>query len=76
MKQFIYVLSGKSFRTKKEKELIKLDKQQAKVEVTYQKSDRRGKIESCIGEGKSFLVNEIKLKKLSELLRKYIYSSI
>lgn len=69
------MLFGKSFRTKKEKELIKLEKEQTKVEIHYQKSDREGKVEAQIGEGKAFLVNGIKLKKLSELLRKFIYSS-
>lgn len=63
---------GKSFRTKKEKELIQLEKEQTKVEIMYQKSDREAKIQAEIREGKSFFVNGIKIKKLSELLRKSI----
>ena len=75
MKQFTCALFGKSFRTKKEKELIRLEKEQTKVEIHYQKSDRDGKIQASIGDGKAFLLNGIKIKKLSELLRKFIYCS-
>ena len=75
MKQFTCAPFGKSFRTKKEKELIQIEKEHTKVQIHYQKSDRDGKIEAQLGEGKAFLLNGIKLKKLSELLRKLIYSS-
>ena len=59
---------GKSFRTKKERELINLEKGNASIEVNFQKSDRDGKIELYIGEGKKFKVNGVKINKLSELL--------
>jgi len=55
---------GKSFRTKKEKELIQLEKESTRVEIEYQKSDRDGKIKAEIGEGKSFAVNRNKNKKI------------
>ena len=59
---------GKSFRTKKDKEMIKLNEQIAVVEVEYEKSDRDGKIKIEIGNKKNIYLNGIKIKKLSELL--------
>lgn len=59
---------GKSFRSKKEKELIKLDKNDAKIEIEYNKSDRKGKIEYILSDKKQIIVNGIKINKLSELL--------
>ena len=65
----IYIASmGKSFRTKKDKELIKLEKQKSFIEVEYEKIDRNGKIKIEIGEKKNIFVNGVKLKKLSEIL--------
>ena len=37
---------GKSFRAKKDKELIKLGENNAKVEIQYKKSDRQVKIKN------------------------------
>ena len=59
---------GKSFRTNKEKELIKLGKENANVIIEYEKKDRDGKISISISDKKQILVNGIKIKKLSELL--------
>ena len=59
---------GKSFRTKKEKEMIKFNEQSAIVEIFYQKKDREGKVKIEIGNKKQISINGIKLKKLSELL--------
>lgn len=59
---------GKSFRTNKDKEMIKLNEQNAVVEVEYEKSDRDGKIKIEIGNKKNIYLNGIKIKKLSELL--------
>ena len=59
---------GKSFRAKKDKEMIKLNEQNALVEVEYEKSDRDGKIKIEIGNKKNIYLNGIKIKKLSELL--------
>lgn len=59
---------GKSFRTNKEKELIKLGKDNANVIIEYEKKDRDGKILISISDKKQILVNGIKIKKLSELL--------
>lgn len=59
---------GKSFRAKKDKELISLGKNMAKIEIVYQKSDREGKIEIHIADKKEIFHNGIKVRKLSELL--------
>ena len=65
----IYIATmGKSFRTKKDKELNKLEKQKSFIEVEYEKIDRNGKIKIEIGEKKNIFVNGVKLKKLSEIL--------
>ena len=59
---------GKSFRTTKEKEMIKFNEDKALVEILYQKKDRDGKIKIEIGNKKQINLNGIKIKKLSELL--------
>ena len=59
---------GKSFRTNKDKELIKFDEENCAVEIYFEKSDRDGNISINIGERKNIFVNKIKIKKLSELL--------
>ena len=59
---------GKSFRTKQDKEMIKLNSQNAVVEVEFKKIDRDGKIKIQLGNKKIVYVNGIKIKKLSELL--------
>jgi DNA replication and repair protein RecF len=59
---------GKSFRTNKEKELIKFGEENCNLELFFEKSDRDGKIAINIGNKKNILINGIKIKKLSELL--------
>ena len=59
---------GKSFRAKKDNEMIKLNEQNAMVEIEYENSDREGKIKIEIGNKKNIYLNGIKIKKLSELL--------
>ena len=59
---------GKSFRAKKDLEMIKLNEKNAIVEIEYEKSDRDGKIKIEIGNKKNIYLNGIKIKKLSELL--------
>jgi DNA replication and repair protein RecF len=59
---------GRSFRTNKEKELIKFNEKNTIVEIEFEKKDRNGKIKIEIGEKKQIFLNGIKLKKLSELL--------
>lgn len=59
---------GKSYRTNKDKELINLESEFSKVEVKYLKSDREGKITTNIANKKIVSLNDIKLKKMSEVL--------
>lgn len=61
---------GKSFRTSKEKELIKFGQDVLMVETYYQKKDRDGKIKIEIGNKKQIAINGVKIKKLSEILGK------
>ncbi len=65
----IYISAiGKSYRTNKDKELIKENCDFAKVQTEFSKKDRKGKISVNISDKKELLVNEIKLKKMSEVL--------
>ena len=59
---------GKSFRTNNDKELIKFNKEHSIIEVFFEKSDRDGKIKIELKNKKNIYLNDIKLKKLSELL--------
>ena len=59
---------GKSFRAKKDKEMIFLGKEKANIEIEYEKKDRDGKIKIELGNKKIVYTNGIKIKKLSELL--------
>lgn len=59
---------GKSYRTNKDKELIKKDKEFSKVKVDFSKKDREGNITVNISDKKVISLNEIKLKKMSEVL--------
>ena len=59
---------GKSFRTNKDKELLKFGKDFFKIEIDYKKSDRDGKIKFEFSDKKNIYINGIKVKKLSELL--------
>ncbi len=67
----IYLCSyGKSFRTKKDKELIKFDKEISKVEIEYEKVDRKGRISAEINDKKTFYINNIKQNKISDIIGK------
>ncbi|MBE5820027.1 MAG: DNA replication/repair protein RecF [Clostridiales bacterium] len=59
---------GKSFRTNKDKELININKENANVEIEIQTTNREKKINLKIEEKKYFSVNNISIKKMSELL--------
>ena len=65
----IFIASlGKSFRTNNDKELINFYKKNAEIEIKYDKKDRDGKIKIEIENKKNFYINEIKIKKISEIL--------
>lgn len=59
---------GKSFRAKKEKELVKMGEENSLIEIEYEKSDRNGKIKIELNDKKIIFINDIKQKKLSDIL--------
>ncbi len=59
---------GKSFRAKKEKELINMDENCASVRIEFEKYDRSGNIKIELNDKKSVFVNDIKQNKLSDVL--------
>lgn len=67
----IYLNSiGKSFRTNKDNEMIKIDKKYSNIDIEYKKKDREGNIHINLDKKKNVFINKIKIKKLSELLGK------
>ncbi len=61
---------GKSFQTNKDSEMIKIGKEKAKVEIEYKTKDREGKITVEIADKKTFFINGIKQKKISDIIGK------
>lgn len=61
---------GRSFQTNKDSELIKIGKEKAKIEIDYVRKDREGKINIEIEDKKTFFINGIKQKKLSDIIGK------
>ena len=61
---------GKSFRAKKDSELIKFDKDICKVEISYSKVDREGTIKAEINDKKTFFANGVKQNKISDIIGK------
>lgn len=61
---------GKSFQTNKDSEMIKIGKEKAKVEIEYETQDREGKITVEIADKKTFFINGIKQKKISDIIGK------
>ncbi len=59
---------GKSFRAKKDSEMIMLGKKNSIIEIEFEKEDREGKVKIFLENKKSIFLNGIKIKKLSELL--------
>ena len=59
---------GKSFRTSKEKELIRYNENFLNINLKYRNKDRDGKIKIQIEDKKNISINGLKIKKLSELL--------
>lgn len=59
---------GKSYRTNKDREIIKLNETYSKVEINFNKKDRDGKIKVEISDKKIISINDIKAKKMSEVI--------
>ena len=59
---------GKSYRTNRDKEVINISKKFSTVEVNYSKKDREGKVKLEISNKKIISINDIKAKKMSDVL--------
>ncbi len=60
----IFVTSiGKSFRTNKDKELVKIGSEFSRIEVEFSKADREGSIKIDLSDKKNIYVNRSKDKK-------------
>ena len=59
---------GKSYRAKKDNELIKIGEDFSNIIVNYKNNRRAGNVKIQISNKKSIILNGIKIKKLSELL--------
>jgi len=59
---------GKSFRTRRDIEIINFEKNKSLLEINYEKTDRNGNIKIELEENKNIYLNKIKIKKMSELL--------
>ena len=61
----IYLASiGKSFRTNKDRELIKIGEKFSTIEAEFSKSDRNGSIKIEISDKKNIFINRDKSKKV------------
>ena len=61
---------GKSFKAKKDKDLIKFGEEFGKVEIEYKKIDREGSISAEINDKKTFFINKVKQNKISDIIGK------
>lgn len=61
---------GKSFRAKKDNDLIMFDKKSSNVELFFNKIDRKGKIRVNISDKKVFYLNDVKQEKVSDIVGK------
>ena len=59
---------GKSFRTNRDRELINFNNDYSNIEISFEKKDRCGKINLRIDDKKRFLVNNVPVKKTSEII--------
>lgn len=61
---------GRSFQTNQDQELVKIGEDSAKIEITYETKDRSGTITCEISDKKTFYLNGIKQKKISDIIGK------
>ena len=59
---------GKSFRAKKDSDLIRFNEKEANSEIEFFKVDRDSKISFNINEQKTFFINGIKQNKISDII--------
>lgn len=63
-----YCCIGKSFRTSKEKEIIRQNQEEARVKIFAKRKYRDCKIDVRIGRKKIIQINDLPIKKLGELI--------
>ena len=68
LEAIFYGSLGRSFRTNKDKDLIKFEEIFSNIDIAYQKKDRDGKINIRIANRKFITLNGVKIKKLSDLI--------
>lgn len=61
---------GKSFRARRDEDLIGFEKNQASIELDFRKIDRNTKIKVNIKDKKIFFINGIKQEKISDVVGK------
>ena len=61
---------GRSFRSKKDSDLIKFNKNDAKIKIEYKKVDREGTTEVKINSQKTFFINGVKQNRISDIIGK------
>ena len=61
---------GKSFRAKKDNDLIKFEKSFSNIDVFFEKSDRKGHVTCKIDKQKTFFINGVKQNKISDIVGK------
>ena len=61
---------GKSFRSSKDKDLIRFGEEHATVKIDFEKKDRNGNIKVEIGEKKNFFINGVKQTRVSNIVGK------
>lgn len=61
---------GKSFRSKKDSDLIKFGENEARVKIEYEKVDRGGATEVLINSQKTFFINGVKQNRISDIIGK------
>ena len=61
---------GKSFRTKRDIDLIKFEKNFCKTQIDFEKKDRDGNIICKIDNQKTFFINGVKQSKISDIIGK------
>ena len=70
LNQYFCVHIGKSFRAKKDNDLIKFNEKEAIAEIVFAKSDREGIILSKINDQKTFFINGVKQSRISDIIGK------
>lgn len=68
LEALFYGSLGRSFRTNKDKDLIKFNENFSNIDIVFCKKDRDGKINIKIANRKFITLNGVKIKKLSDLI--------